>query len=108
MDRKYTGPQNQVFFVALQTSCIILDMETKNPHGGAGRGQGRKPTSPDGEVMQIRKFRASDAEWQKCQDLARENDQTAAQWIRDRINEAPDPAPERKPSRAKRLPPLDE
>ena len=108
MDRRYTGPQNQVFFVARQTRYIILDMETKNSHGGAGRGQGRKPTSPDGEVMQIRKFRASDAEWQKCQDLARENDQTAAQWIRDRINEAPDPAPERKPRRTKRLPLLDE
>ena len=83
-------------------------METKNSHGGAGRRQGRKPTSPDGEVMQIRKFRASDAEWRKCQDLARENDQTAAQWIRDRINEAPDPAPERKPRRTKRLLLLDE
>ncbi|WP_211706252.1 hypothetical protein [Paraburkholderia aspalathi] len=46
--------------------------------------------------MQIRKFRASDAEWQKCQDLARANDQTAAQWIRDRINEAPDPPKRRK------------
>ena len=74
----------------------MCGMETKNSHGGAGRGQGRKPISPDGEVMKERKFRATDAQWEKCQALG------GAAWIRDRIDEAADPRETTEPPKRRR------
>lgn len=36
---------------------------TDTKRGGPGRGQGRKAEAADGEVMQVRKIRMTDAQW---------------------------------------------
>ena len=38
-------------------------MTDEKPRGGAGRGQGRKPKSPSGELMKSRAMRWTDAGW---------------------------------------------
>lgn len=73
-------------------------MDEENTHGGAGRGQGRKPMDPSGEVMKERKVRMTDGEWSKAQALGAPHG--AGHWIRERIklaklpriDEAKDPA----------------
>lgn len=50
------------------------------------RGQGRKPLSPTGELMQPRQVRMTDAEWEKCRRLG------GAAWVREQIKKAKEPA----------------
>lgn len=51
----------------------------KNAHGGAGRGQGRKPIAKTGELMMSRPIRMTDEEWKKCKRLG------GAAWVRAKI-----------------------
>lgn len=60
-------------------------MTTKPPND---RGQGRKPTSPTGELMKSRPLRMTDAEWEKCKALG------GAAWVRERIKLAKPPKPD--------------
>lgn len=46
------------------------------------RGQGRKPISPTGELMQPRQIRMTDAEWEQCKELG------GAAWVRTQIKRA--------------------
>jgi hypothetical protein len=46
------------------------------------RGQGRKPLSPTGELMQPRQIRMTDAEWEQCRELG------GAAWVRAQIKRA--------------------
>lgn len=55
---------------------------TKPPND---RGQGRKPINKDGELMQPRQVRMTDAEWEKCRKLG------GAAWIRAKIKAAKEP-----------------
>lgn len=52
--------------------------------GGTGRGQGRKPASPNGEKMKPRAIRMKDDEWAKCLRLG------GSEWIRRKIKQAKD------------------
>ncbi|MGY6161867.1 hypothetical protein [Paraburkholderia strydomiana] len=52
----------------------------------ADRKMGRPTINPDGEAMVPRQVRMDDARWEKCRRLG------GAGWIRDRIDEALDPA----------------
>ena len=55
---------------------------TEVKRGGAGRGQGRKPISKDGELMRVRPVRMTEEEWAKCKRLG------GAGWVRDKIDNA--------------------
>lgn len=50
------------------------------------RGQGRKPISETGELMQPRQVRMTDAEWEKCRLLG------GAAWVRQQIAKAKIPS----------------
>lgn len=56
----------------------------KSSRGGAGRGQGRKPASPNGKKMKPRAIRMTDDEWAKCLRLG------GSEWIRRKIKQAKD------------------
>jgi hypothetical protein len=55
---------------------------TESKHGGAGRGQGRKPIAKGGELMKARPVRMTDEEWAKCKRLG------GAVWVRAKIKAA--------------------
>lgn len=50
--------------------------------GGAGRGQGRKTITKDGELMKARPLRMKDEEWDKCKRLG------GAAWVRAKVKAA--------------------
>ena len=56
--------------------------QQKSSHGGAGRGQGRKPLAKSGEVMKPRAVRMTDVEWEKLLRLG------GSEWLRDKIKRA--------------------
>ena len=73
----FSGPKrsSQVMPGTLTAACFMAGREwarqtakstraqAASQHGGAGRGQGRKPQDPDGELMRSRAVRMTDAEW---------------------------------------------
>lgn len=70
----------------MRFSAILAPMKDEpKAHGGRREGSGRKSVE-DSVLMKNRVIRVDDARWQKCQDLG------GAKWIRDRIDEAPDPS----------------
>ncbi|WP_176058107.1 hypothetical protein [Paraburkholderia sp. BCC1876] len=67
--------------------------EERNTHGGARAGSGRKAFNPDGGETPIRKVRLSDEAWEKATALGKAADPkgSASTWIRQQIEDAPDP-----------------
>ena len=56
----------------------------KPKRGGAGRGQGRKPLSPDQETVTV-KMRMTEGQKEKLSRLG------GPKWVRERIDEADEP-----------------
>jgi len=65
----------------------------KRPADEPTRKTGRPAINPDGGETPVRKIRIDDARWDKCNRLG------GAQWIRDRIDETPDPGESPEPSK---------
>ncbi|MFX1716728.1 hypothetical protein [Paraburkholderia sp. A1RO-5L] len=68
-----------------------MTTKPKHPDEDGPRKMGRPSDSLDDGVMTPRQIRLDDYRWAKCRRIAKALDQTAAAWIRDRIDETPDP-----------------